>query len=409
MLEEAVYSDERLAVRAIARQEIDHMRACIGVYRDTPAFTDVETWSCRCTMPPLALAIEVPGYRFHNVLNVLVQEVGVDLSAPYEIIDQVRNVRIRTTALTHVLARWDHQKTECCRDGVATALIQAGADATAPALYVVTPLMTRSSSSTRALREAGADESLFYEFSASMAAASGQSLLAFQLSQRLERPTPFYFVSDYITFGGACFRATDPAALFVTALSLADTSTKHRFLLHRIIEFLCPLDYGPHVMPRFLLCASTPVGRLLLSQPTGCDDLKRIVCGVDTAVGMNILHCYAAHGVDLDVRSIMVRVRALRDVYGLDLLQLTSDGRTLSMLVAGITTTDIARQNMHTGVMRVLDEDVFAPRHLALAAAQALRALPPLAMHLIGRHARLPMLGAHELDERLRGGRKSSQ
>jgi hypothetical protein len=28
-------------------------------------------------------------------------------------------------------------------------------------------------------------------------------------------------------------------------------------------------------------------------------------------------------------------------------------------------------------------------------------------MHLIGRHARLPMLGAHELDERLRGGRKS--
>jgi hypothetical protein len=137
------------------------------------------------------------------------------------------------------------------------------------------------------------------------------------------------------------------------------------------------------------------------------------VGGVDATIGMNLLHYYVAYAAEHDVRTVMVRLRTMRDVYGFSLVHPTSDGQTLSMLASrgAILRSGVASRGaiMRVSVERVLEEDVFAPRHLALAAAQALRALPPLAVHMIGRYARLPMLGAHELDERLRGGRKSSQ
>ena len=48
-----------------------------------------------------------------------------------------------------------------------------------------------------------------------MSAASGQSLMAFQMSMLLDSPTPRNFITDLIMMGHAHFLPSDPDGLFV--------------------------------------------------------------------------------------------------------------------------------------------------------------------------------------------------
>ena len=75
-----------------------------------------------------------------------------------------------------------------------------GADATVPALYEVTPHV------------AGRE---IFKKQGMLSATSGQSLLAFQMSMRLDAPTPSNFITKLITKGHARFLPSDPDGLFV--------------------------------------------------------------------------------------------------------------------------------------------------------------------------------------------------
>ena len=80
-------------------------------------------------LPPLALAVEIAFFDFAKVLSVLVNDAGLNPSEPYVIDDLTRGFRIRTNALTHLLARWDKARTDLCLTEVLHTLLRYGADA----------------------------------------------------------------------------------------------------------------------------------------------------------------------------------------------------------------------------------------------------------------------------------------
>ena len=115
--------------------------------------------------------LEIATFDFALVVSVLVNCAGIIPSEPYVIDDLKRGLRIRTNALTHLLARWDKNNNSICRSMVLRALLMYGADATAP--YEVTPLFEGRAISTK---------------QGVLRAASGQSLMAFQMSMHLKVP-----------------------------------------------------------------------------------------------------------------------------------------------------------------------------------------------------------------------------
>ena len=104
---------------------------------------------------------------------MLVNNAGINPSEPYGIDDLKRGLHICTNALTHLLARWDKNNNSICRSMVLRALLMYGADATAPALYEVTPLIEGRAISTK---------------QGVLSTASGQSLMAFQILMHLKVP-----------------------------------------------------------------------------------------------------------------------------------------------------------------------------------------------------------------------------
>ena len=99
-----------------------------------------------------------------------------------------------------MLARWDRYKSPECRSKVLHTLLRYGADATVPALYEVTPHVV---------------EKAIPRMQHMLSAASGQSLMAFQMSMKLDAPPPSNFITKLITMGHARFLPSDPDGLFV--------------------------------------------------------------------------------------------------------------------------------------------------------------------------------------------------
>ena len=136
--------------------------------------------------------------NFPKVLSVLVNNAGKNPNEPYVMDDLKKGLRIRTNALTHFLVQWEKYKSPKCSSEVLHTLLRYGADARAPALYEVTPLVV---------------EREIFEKQSMLCAASGQSLMAFQMSLPLEVPPPTSnFITDLIQMGHACFlpSATEP-------------------------------------------------------------------------------------------------------------------------------------------------------------------------------------------------------
>jgi hypothetical protein len=365
--EDAIYDDPDPAVRALVLQNIHAMTTrdeLVKVYQDPTTRFDVVTWSGRCRLPPLALAIEVPGYHFQRVLDALMECRELDLRAPYVIEDLASGTRIRTNALTHLLARWDPSKTEGCRHTVLLALLSAGADTTA--LYEVTPFEASHGLET-----------------------GGWSLMAFMLGQRLPVPAPFYFVEDLIKEGHSRFRAEDPPGLFARAVLQQDNRNETVGWLRDIMETLAPTLHEQGLR-RIAFGTLRP-------EEVARGELRRIVRGTDAPSGLTLLHVYALYGgwTPDDEEVMRERIRMLCAVYGLSPLTPTADGRDLEALAA-----ESGSNQMREAVAAAVGE-VVGPRHLALAIVQGLRRLPTLALDDIGRRTGLPLLSAHALDERL--------
>jgi hypothetical protein len=394
-IDHEIYADPNPAVHAIVHQETGAMlRDHLVEYRNPNTRFAVTTWRGECTLPPLALAVEVPGYRFQNVLEVLVENAGLDPSAPYEIEDHALGARIRTNPLTHMLARWERYKSDSCRDGVLSALLYRGADATAPALYEVTPLTSGSGAAAQS-RPSQHDRDWARERALDTKARPGLSLMAFQMVQRMPVKTPFYFILDLVQNGHARFLPEDPAGLLATAVRTRDPDSRLHWL-DCIMDQFCPTVEEQ---------AFREIAMGWLSQgEVATGELRRIVGGKDPQSGMNLLHMYVAWGGEYDRTRIAERIRMLRDVYGLSLMTTTDDGRGLKALAAGSTATWGRR--MRDAVEIVLEEEL-GPRHLALAIVQGLRSQSQLALREIGRRTGLPTLGARELDDRLRLSRST--
>ena len=393
--------DPSPAVRAIALEDIDEMRKMLHVYSDPTTRFKVTTWNGYCTLPPLGLALEEPG---RNVLHVLVQEAGLNPSAPYEIQDYTQGVCIRTNALTHMLARWNYWKSEEIRYHTLWALLEVGADASAPALYEVSHMAPPDAgASTGAKRQPPPHT---HELAA--VARQGLGLMAFQMVQRLPLNPQFYFIDYLIEKGSAQFRPEDPTGLFVK--SVLTREENHRIgeesptqLLENLMIFLCPDG----------LLVKKIAGGLVAPGATAHGELRRIVQGMDPDSGMNILHLYVALGSAYRLMPTVQRILMLRDIYGLDLCLPTADGRTLTALAAA--STNVWAQRMQQAVAEAL-EDEFLKRHRALALVQGLPSLPRETLYRLGRETGLPMVGAYELDARLlppddprRSRRKSQQ
>ena len=92
---------------------------------------------------PLGICCGVcrPGLAIcYNTLCALIN-AGINPNEPYVIDDFTGRLRIRTNALTHLLARWDKKREDLCRPRILYTLLRYGADARVPALYEVTPLV----------------------------------------------------------------------------------------------------------------------------------------------------------------------------------------------------------------------------------------------------------------------------
>ena len=341
------------AVQAILRENIRDMLENLHIYRNPSTRFQMNTWSGRCTLTPLALAMEYPQYHFQLVLNALVQEAGINPSEPYEILDHKKGIRIRTNALTHMLARWNPEKNDVCREGVLLALILEGADATAPALYEASPLLH--------------DGGELPPYERALTAASGQSLMAFQMANSLQERTSFNLPSDLIERGHARFLPADPPGLFVMHLQKSDHTPS---AIEGVMMWLCP--------PEGWLSFMKIAGGMLQPGEVASGELRRIVQGFDPDSGMNLLHMYVAYGSNHDASVIREQLCMLRDVYGLNWLTPTKDGRSLATLAKN-STAPFAQQ-MHAVVLELIEYE----QTYSMAAAQALHNLPSLAVKEIG-------------------------
>ena len=340
------------ALRAIPEQNAMEMQMRVNVYRNPNTRFDVETWNGPCTLPPLALAVEASGLKFENVLRVLVEGAGIDPSDPYEIEDHAQGVRIRTNALTHMLARWDFWKPLPCRHRVLSALLAHGADATVPALYEVTPIGPPAAW----VRPGAKQQPPPRTHQLAAVAQQRLSLIAFVLVQEMPVNVPFDIIITLIQLGHAHFIGEDPTGLFVKSVRMRGENATH--WLEQIMQFLCPAGGAAH------------------------GELRRIVQGMDPDSGMNILHLYVALGSAYRLMPTVQRILMLRDIYGLDLCLPTADGRTLTALAAA--STNVWAQRMQQAVAEAL-EDEFLKRHRALALVQGLPSLPRETLYRLGR------------------------
>ena len=262
-----------------------------------------------------------------------------------------------------MLARWDPDVPNACRDTVLATLLLNGVDASGPALFETT---ARSA----------------------LAAASGQSLIAFVLGQRLPCPVPIHFVKDLIRRGHARFRNSDPAGLFVTFVELVPWDRASQ--LNAIVYFLCPVE-AP--LPRRI--AGGAVAEGAVADP----ELLRFAQGPAPGSGLNILQYYVRYGSDHTGPRIAARLRMMDRVYGLSLLGGSHD----VVKLAAANDAPFADE-MRAAVAEVLEEQL-APRFRDLAVAQQLRRLPALVVAEIGRHAGMRLSGARAFDERVVGHR----
>ena len=366
----------RLAIETSNR---DKMLQHLDIYQNPNTRFRVNTWNGECSLTPLAFAMEVPSYDIDTVLSVLVNEAHINLNEPYEIEDFAKGLCIHTNALTHVLARWNREKTPMCRTVVLCALIIRGANATAPALYEVKFMEGTSaiSKEQRLLR-----------------AANGQSLMGFLMSASLKEPTPpCGFINILIETGKARFLLSDPDGLFVkwvlSSLSYRNTDDHYAGSdLEFLMDFLCPLQRRNKI-----------AGGLVAPGAKASGELRRLVRSVDSESGMNILHCfvlYAEEGTTED--EIVDRFRMFRDVYGLSILLHTKDGYTARDLAQSVH-GEVGDQ-MRSAVNVAINEELQIQRS-ALAAARALSSLPLLPIQEIGRHVELPLVSAARINEGL--------
>ena len=157
----------------------------LDIYHNPNTRFHVRAWRGERVVTPLAMAVEstVRALNFPKVLSVLVNNAGKNPNEPYVMDDLKKGLRIRTNALTHFLVWWEKYKSPKCSTEVLHTLLRYGADARAPALYEVTPLVV---------------EREIFEKQRMPCAASGQSLLAFQMLLPLEVPPPSNFITDLI-------------------------------------------------------------------------------------------------------------------------------------------------------------------------------------------------------------------
>ena len=246
----------------------------------------------------------------YNTLCALIN-AGINPNEPYVIDDFTGRLRIRTNALTHLLARWDKKREDLCRRRILHTLLRYGADARVPALYEVTPLVDGAAISIK---------------QGVLSAASGQSLMAFQRSMQLDAPPLCNFSTDLIMIGHARFLPSDPDGLFVKwALQLSRVDNEY------VIDFLCPMKIMDMVDPI--------AGGLLAPGEKASGQLLRLIRSFDSASKMNILHLFVSRGSSYSVDWILEQLRMLRHVYGLSDLTPTQDRRTVRVLAADSPTT----------------------------------------------------------------------
>jgi hypothetical protein len=399
------------ASSAIVDQKTRDIRLLGPMYRQGAWLeTELPDGGGRFASKALGLAVETAGEYFKYVLQILVspEEVeeggaGVDVNAPYEIEDRRLGVRIRTNALTHVLARWKRSRHELHREQALWHLLDAGADANAPALYEVTNLGV-----VDVVHFDGDDRANLARLDTRQ--RPPQSLMAFQLTRAVRSFLPFRFIVELIEKGGADFQPSDPAGLFVTAvMDVVDTYDGDRLDIHKrmrdVMDLLCPTAFIQEPC-RLLRMSAAPApagdyeyGRYILPA-TG--ELRRIVGGIDPPSGMTLLHVYVLHVTPRDgIRDYFIRrLRMLRDVYGLNPFTRTRvDGLGLTELAAGLTCH--GADGMRAAVAQFMAE-AWTQRHMALAAVNSMQPMPQAAMDLIGSFAGLPMDRARRIHERLK-------
>ena len=198
-----IHDDPYPPIHAMVIEDEALMLNYLDIYRNPNTRFRVISWGRGRVVTPLALAVEgaARALNFPKVLSVLVNNAGINPNAPYVMDDLKKGLRIRTNALTHFLAQWEkHKSPESCTEVLHT-LLRYGADARAPALYEVTPLVEG--------REISEEQRI-------LCAASGQSLMAFQMSLPLDvHPPTSNFITDLIQMGHARFLPSDPDGLFV--------------------------------------------------------------------------------------------------------------------------------------------------------------------------------------------------
>ena len=107
----------------------DAMHHHLDIYRNPNTRFHVITWSGECVLTPLALAVENASLDFATIPSVLVNCAGINPNEPYVMDGFTGRLRIRTNALTHLLARWDKERNDLCCRRILHTLLRYGADA----------------------------------------------------------------------------------------------------------------------------------------------------------------------------------------------------------------------------------------------------------------------------------------
>ena len=138
---------------------------------------------------------------------------------------------------------------------------------------------------------------------------------------------PFDFITNLIMKGHAHFLSSDPDGLFVKWAREAYRRLP-QWGIHYVMNFLCPTETTCKVM----LIA----GGLLAPGEKASGQLLRLVRSFDSVSKMNILHLFVGYGIGrCDTKEFLEKLRMLRRVYyGLSVLTLTQDGRTVRELGA---------------------------------------------------------------------------
>ena len=375
----------RAMVTSMVLEDEAAMREHLDIYRDPDTRFNVVSEGGRCVLTPLALAVEIADFDSAKVLSVLVNGAGINPNEPYVIEDVETGLRKRTSALTHLIAR--RRKTES-EETVLHALLQYGADARAPALYEVTPLVEGE--------EIYLEE--IYLKGQILSAASGQSL--FRLSKDPDELLPFDFITNLIMKGHARFLSSDPDGLFVKWAREAYRRLPE-WGIHYVMDFLCPSETTGKVMRK--------VGGLLAPGEKASGQLRRLVRSFDSETKMNIMHLFVAYGIERsDTNEILKQLRMLRHVYGLSDLTPTQDRRTGRVLTAKShkSFSDHMREAVATAIEKELLEQ---RRALATARGLALHQLPSSAVEIIGTQSGLPLGKAESINEDIDKARRSKE